>query len=218
MRFKANSKTEIKNVDLFSKNFKSIAIFVVIFSFLIILQIFRWQVLETTKFKSIADGQYTEKQRNSSGRGIIYGANNSVLAIDEPSWSVYATLGTDPSERELFFNNKEKFVAEIAGILEIEKKEIDSKIHNNFHYFLIAEKIPNDKKKAIEEANIFGQGYESFALYFEKEERRPLVISRYSCLSATKFGQTKEFQAPINFKMKIEMSVGMLRGTMTFHK
>ena len=172
MRFKATSKTQIKNVDLFSENFKSITIFVIIFSFLIILQIFRWQVLESTKFKSIADGQYTEKQRDSSGRGIIYGANGSVLAIDEPSWSVYATLGTDPAERELFFTNQEKFIAEIAGILEIEKKEIEEKIHDNFHYFLIAEKISNDKKKAIEEADIFGQGYESFALYFEKEERR----------------------------------------------
>lgn len=172
MRFKTIQKKEVKNEDSFSKHFKFLAIIIVFFSILILIQLFRWQVLENSKFRAIADIQYTEKQRSSTGRGIIYGANGTVLAIDEPSWSVFATLGTDPIERELFFENKDKFVAEVAGILEIEKSEISEKIHKNFHYFPIADRISNDKKKALEEANIFGDRYIGFALHFEREEKR----------------------------------------------
>ncbi len=172
MRFKTTQKKQPQPKDPFLANFRTIAALFILFSILILLQTFRWQVLESSKFKTIADGQYTEKQRSSSGRGIIYGANGSVLAIDEPSWSIYATLGTDPKERELFFEKKDKFVAEIAGILEIEKENISSKIHDDFHYFLISEKVSNDKKRAIEEANIFGKGYDGFALHFEKQEKR----------------------------------------------
>jgi cell division protein FtsI/penicillin-binding protein 2 len=172
MRFKQDPKKDIKDEDAFVGHFKYIAAVVILFSILLLLQIFRWQVLESNKFKTIAEGQYIEKQRSSSGRGIIYAANASVLAIDEPSWSIYATLSADKQERELFFNKKDKFVAEIAGILEIEKSLISSKIHDNFHYFLIADRVSNDKKKAIEEANIFGQGFETFGLHFEKDEKR----------------------------------------------
>jgi cell division protein FtsI/penicillin-binding protein 2 len=174
MRFKATQQKEknVKNEDAFLKHFKIISLFFVLFAILILFQLFRWQVLEQGKFRAIADIQYTGQQRSSTGRGIIYGANGSVLAIDEPSWSVFATLGTDSRERELFFEHKDKFVAEVAGILEIEKDNLSSKIHDDFHYFLIASRISNDKKKALEESTIFGQGYTGFALHFEKDEKR----------------------------------------------
>ena len=99
MRFKQNPKQEIKNEDAFLRHFKYLAFAVLLFSLLILVQIFRWQVLESNKFRTIAEGQYTEKQRSSSSRGIIYAANESVLAIDEPSWSIYATLSADKTEK-----------------------------------------------------------------------------------------------------------------------
>lgn len=172
MRFKATKTKEIKKKDSFAWHFRIISILIIAFASIIFLQLFRLQVLESSKFRTIADIQYTSKQRSSTGRGIIYGANGSVLAIDQPSWDVYATLGTDEKERKLFFDNKDKFVAEVAEILEIEKKELSSKIHDNFHYFKIAEKVSNDRKQALEETNIFGPQYEGFALHFEKEEKR----------------------------------------------
>jgi cell division protein FtsI/penicillin-binding protein 2 len=172
MRFKTFQKQKPKKTDSFSSKFKALSIFIVIFSLLLVFQIFRWQVLESNKFKAIADQQYSGMQRSSSGRGIIYGANGSVLAIDEPSWGVYATLSMDTRERDLFFKHKDKFVAEVAGILELEKEVISSKINDDFVYFPIADGVSNDKKKALAEANIFGSGTEGFGLYFEKQEKR----------------------------------------------
>ncbi len=172
MRFKAKKTKEVEKKDSFESHFKLISFFIIIFALIIFLQLFRLQVLESGKFRTIADIQYTSKQRSSSGRGIIYANNGSVLAIDQPSWDVYATLGTDQRERELFFEHKEEFATVVADILEINEEEISSQIHDNFHYFRIASKVSNDRKAALEEANIFGNNYEGFALHFEKEEKR----------------------------------------------
>ena len=172
MRFKTNETKEVKKKDSFESHFKLVSFFIIIFALVIFLQLFRLQVLESGKYRTIADIQYTSKQRSSSGRGIIYADNGSVLAIDQPSWDVYATLGTDQRERELFFEHKDEFVSVVADILEINEEEIASQIHDNFHYFRIASKVSNDRKTALEEANIFGIHYEGFALHFEKEEKR----------------------------------------------
>ena len=172
MRFKTTQTKEVKKKDTFDSHFKVVTILIVLFVCVILLQLFRLQVLEAEKFRAIADVQYTSKQRSSTGRGIIYAANGSVLAIDQPSWNVYATLGTDPIERELFFENKDKFVSTVAEVLEIEEESISSQIHENFHYFRIASKVSNDRKTALEEAEIFGPNYVNFALHFEREEKR----------------------------------------------
>lgn len=172
MRFKAIKTKKVEKKDPFAWHFSIVMFFLGIFILLIFLQIFRLQVLEGDKWSTIAETQYTSRQRSASGRGIIYGANGSVLAIDQPSWDVYATLSSDHRERELFFEHKDAFVAEIAGILEIEKEEISSKIHDEFYHFLIDTGVSNDKKKALKEANIFGEGREGFGLYFEKVEKR----------------------------------------------
>jgi len=158
MRFKTKqTKEEVKKKDSFESHFKVISFLVLAFIFIIFLQLFRLQVLESSKYKAIADIQYTSEQRSSSGRGVIYAGNGSVLAIDQPSWNVYATLGTDYIERQLFFENKDKFITKVADILEIEEEKIASQIHENFHYFRIATKVSNDRKTLLEEADIFGQ-------------------------------------------------------------
>ncbi len=173
MRFKTKqTKEEVKKKDSFESHFKVISFLVLAFIFIIFLQLFRLQVLESSKYKAIADIQYTSEQRSSSGRGVIYAGNGSVLAIDQPSWNVYATLGTDYIERQLFFENKDKFITKVADILEIEEEKIASQIHENFHYFRIATKVSNDRKTLLEEADIFGSNYPGFALHFEKEEKR----------------------------------------------
>lgn len=158
---------ELKNLP---RNF--VLFIIILIGSLVLIQIFRWQVLEGEKFSTMAKSQYLETQRSSSGRGSIYGLNGSVLAIDEPSWGVYATLSNDKTERELFFSNKDKFIAEVAGILGITKDEISSKITDDFVYFPISHGVTTEKKKALEEAEIFGKGTQGFGLYFEKEEKR----------------------------------------------
>ncbi len=174
MRIKSlnNEKKSKEEKDTFTKNFCWFVLSIIIFTILIILQIIRWQVFEHEKFQTLATQQHTNKQRSSSGRGIIYASNGTILAIDEPSWGVYATLSSDKKERELFFQHKEKFTKEISKTLEIDEKEILEKITKDFVYFPIMNSVPNDKKKALEELKIFGPHREGFGLHFEKEEKR----------------------------------------------
>ncbi len=173
IQVKQNEQQEEKpEFNAFPKTFFVISICIIIFATLILFQIIRWQVIETDKFQTLATQQYTGKQRSVSGRGIIYGANGAILAIDEPSWGIYATLSMDSRERKLFFSKKEKFAEEISKILDLNKENILEKITEDFVYFNILNGVPNDKKEALAQLNIFGLGTEGFGLYFEKQEKR----------------------------------------------
>lgn len=138
----------------------------------VILMAFRWQIVEAERFTSLAQAQYVDTQRKASSRGIIYASDGTILAVDQPAWGVYASLSSDEKERELFFQHKDKFVASIAGILGVEKATIEEKITEDFRFFKMASGISSEKKKALQEEEIFGKGKASFGLYFEKEEKR----------------------------------------------
>src|SRR5690606_2356168 len=119
---------------------------------------FRWQILESDRFTTLAQAQYVDTQRKASSRGIIYASDGTILAVDQPAWGVYASLSADQKERELFFQNKDKYVATVAGILGMEKEEIEKNITEKFMYFKIKSGISSEKKKALQETNIFGEG------------------------------------------------------------
>ena len=138
----------------------------------VILQIFRWQIVFADKFKDMAQGQYKTNRIQVATRGVITAADNTVLAVDEPVWNIYATLSNDEDERKLFFDNKDRFITEVSSILNVEISEIESKITDDFVYAPIKKEVSTEKKKALEQAEIFGPGTEGFGLYFENEERR----------------------------------------------
>lgn len=153
-------------------NLHVVGTFISIFALIVIIQAFRWQVLESETFTLLAQEQYEGTQRQSTSRGTISSRDGTILAVDQPVWGVYATLSTDEDERDLFFKYEDKFVAEISGILGIEEAEIKEKITDDFVYFNIAHDVSSEKKQALEEAKIFGEGTAGFGLYFEEEEQR----------------------------------------------
>jgi len=153
-------------------NLRVIGIFISLFAFTIIIQALRWQVIESDKFVLLAQEQYTGNPRQSTSRGLITASDGTILAVDEPVWGIYATLSMDKRERELFFSEKDKFVAEVSGILGLEKEVIEDQITDDFVYFPIAHGVSIEKKQALQEANIFGKGIEGFGLFFEREEKR----------------------------------------------
>lgn len=167
-----NNNLQRKNKEDRNNNLRSVGIFISVFALIIIFQAFRWQVLESGKFTLLAQEQYSSSARQSTSRGVITASDGTILAVDEPVWGVYASLSKNTDERELFFSKKDKFIAEVSGILGIEESEIEEKITNDFMYFAIAHNISTEKKQALEEANIFGGGTEGFGLYFESEEKR----------------------------------------------
>lgn len=149
-----------------------LSVIIPIFAFTIIFQSFRWQIIYADKFKNLSKNQYGATQKQTAPRGSIMASDGTILAIDQPVWNVYATLSTNQRERELFFSKKDKFIAEVSGILNLEQESISSKLTNEFVYAKLATGISTEKKKALEEANIFGKGTEGFGLHFESEEQR----------------------------------------------
>ncbi|MGI6423557.1 MAG: peptidoglycan D,D-transpeptidase FtsI family protein [Candidatus Dojkabacteria bacterium] len=171
------SKKEKKT--LFSKiqknNYNLVIVLITLFGFIILFQIFRWQVLQSEKFQLMAKQQYQESNINSAQRGIIKASDGTVLAVDQPVWNIYATLSQDPDERKLFFSKKDQFIATVSSILSVENAEIASKITDDFVYAVLAKGVDNEKKNALQSENIFGTekiNRRGFGLHFEKGVKR----------------------------------------------
>ncbi len=164
-------------------NYKILTTSILILAIGIILLLFRWQVLEHDKWSIIAQSQYVSDQRAPTSRGVIYSEDGTVLAIDEPAWGVYASLSNRENERELFFKGKDRFAAEVAGILELDKNNLKNKLTEDFRYVNIAHGVKEEKVRALQKTEIFTKEevqqanlpltyQKGFGLYFEKEEKR----------------------------------------------
>lgn len=142
----------------------------------VLIQAFRWQIMQGEKFASLAKAQYLDNKEYSSTRGIISTSDGTVLAVDEPAWDIYASLSSLAHEREIFFQNKEKYIDTVSAILSIDRKEVERKLTNDFMHVKLKENAELDKKKALEEAEIFPSkagGYlKGFGFYFLQKEKR----------------------------------------------
>ena len=143
-----------------------------ILAFLILLQIFKWQVINSGSLKSLANEQYQSTGTQTATRGKITAQDGTILAVDQPVWDIYATLSKIPAERERFFAGKDKFITEVSGILGIEKSKVEEKITDDFVYVNLAKSVPTDIKNALAQDDIFGAGTAGFGLYFENKEER----------------------------------------------
>ncbi len=170
------SRVTIKNSRIQNMHYVIAAGFILFIGFGVLIQAFRWQIVQGDKFANLAKAQYLESTDQSTTRGIIYANDDTVLAVDEPVWDVYASLSSLPAERELFFEHKDEYVATVAGILAMEKVSIDKKLVEDFMYVKLKENIDIDKKKALESALIFPTKFEgyhkSFGFHFVKHEDR----------------------------------------------
>jgi len=155
-----------------SSNTKTLMYVISFFAFIVVFQTFRWQILYAEKFKDLSEEQYKSTQISIAPRGKISASDGTILAVDEPVWNIYATLSNEEDEREKFFKDKEKFVSEVSGILGVEREEISSKLTEDFVYASLKKQVSTEKKKALENAEIFGPNTQGFGLYFEREEKR----------------------------------------------
>lgn len=166
-RSKKDGKQNIQN-----NNYKAVTILIIALGLLVLVQAFRWQVLQSEKYKSMAQKQYQDSNTQTAQRGEIKASDGTVLAVDQPVWNIYATLSNDKVERDLFFSNKDKFVATISAILAVPKEDIDKVITDDFVYAPLAKAVDKEKKDALFQANIFGENRNGFGLYFEQDVKR----------------------------------------------
>ena len=132
-------------------------------------------MLESDKFASIAQQQYTNTGKQTAQRGRVLAEDGTILAVDQPAWNVYASLSTDKRERELFFSKKDLFVSTVASILAVETETIKEKLTDDFVYVNLAKEVDNETKIALASANIFGNeniNRAGFGLYFERALKR----------------------------------------------
>jgi len=157
---------------------------------LVLIQAFRWQILNREKFLTLAAQQYSNTEKELPQRGEILASDNTVLAVDERVWNVYASLSSYETEREEFFSKKDEFISEVATILAITKEEISSKLTDDFRYIQLAEEVSNEKKTALEAIDIFS--ISNLGLYFEEDVKRTYPNNELACHILGFIGQDSE--------------------------
>lgn len=163
-----NRKSSRRKISL--SGYKIVLILTIILGISVLFQAFRWQILQREKFLTLAAQQYSNVQKELPQRGKIFAKDGTILAVDEPAWTLYASLSSDESEREEFFSKRSEFIAEVATILGITREEINSKLSDDFRYVKIMEDISNEKKTALEAIDVFS--ISNLGLYFEKDVKR----------------------------------------------
>ncbi|GIW58759.1 MAG: stage V sporulation protein D [Candidatus Dojkabacteria bacterium] len=120
-----------------------------IFSLILLLASFKWQVLDASKFKEIQESRIYVSEIESL-RGTIYARDGSTLAFSEPRFDVYIWM-----EDLLFFEDKglqtrDDFVNQVAPIIDLTPENLKKIIkenyeENNILWFKIADGIPAEK-------------------------------------------------------------------------
>ncbi len=156
-------------------NYNFVIGIIIFIGLVIIVQAFRWQVIEAEKFQILAKLQYQDTGKQTAERGIIRASDGTILAVDQPVWNVYASLSSDERERELFFSQKDKYISTVASILAVEIDSISNKLTDDFMYVNLAKGVDTETKTALANANIFGDeenSKEGFGFYFERDVKR----------------------------------------------
>jgi cell division protein FtsI (penicillin-binding protein 3)/stage V sporulation protein D (sporulation-specific penicillin-binding protein) len=68
---------------------------------LVLLQLFRWQVIDNERFSALASAQLSQQEQIFTKRGTIYTRDEVILAVDSPAWDVVLSL-TNQVDQSLF--------------------------------------------------------------------------------------------------------------------
>ncbi|HCC67952.1 TPA: hypothetical protein DEP90_01935 [Patescibacteria group bacterium] len=166
--FHSKKKTSKKKIS--QSGYNTVVIAVICLGLLVLIQAFRWQIIKGKDFVAIATQQYMNTQEELPQRGMILAADDTILAVDEPIWNVYASLSSDETEREKFFSKKSEFIAEVATILGMTIEEINAKLTQDFRYVILKEGVSNEKKAALQSIDVFD--VPNLGIYFERDIKR----------------------------------------------
>ncbi len=135
---------------------------------------YRWQVMGHERYVEMAKGLHFVDQRLPSSRGTIYSADGSVLAVDEPVWGAYASIGLDAEDRKAFEKDRQKFIDTVTDVLKLDPKDVNKKLDEDFIYVVLKHNVSAEDKQLLEKANLYG-------LHFEKEEKRLYPNGKLAC-------------------------------------
>ena len=128
------------------RRFWVLAAVLVGFVVFLVLQLFRWQVLEREQLVSIARAQMVSKgNEHISVRGEILDCQNHLLAVDIFEYDLWAT--PDEVRRH---NDVDKISAQLAPLLGLKKEDIRKPLQSERAYVLLASRVSEAVWKAID--------------------------------------------------------------------
>lgn len=135
------------------------------FAFLIVIQMFRWQIINNKKYTAQAEAIVYSKYTITPRRGIIYAKDMTVLSIDEPGWFVYVSVGPYKQDRELYDDQKEKLIDYLIPITGQNKEELYQLLDGYPTYQPLIEYVTENIREALIEQGFTG-------IHFERKNRR----------------------------------------------
>lgn len=140
-----------------------------IFYALVISKLFYWQVVKASDLKEIRDKQSTDSLVAPAIRGEIKTSDSYPLATNTISYLLYSNPKV--------INDKETYAKDLAPLLKTDQASISALLKNDVYWITLSHGVSQDTKKAIENLNLKGVGFqeETIRLYPEASMAAHLV-------------------------------------------
>jgi cell division protein FtsI/penicillin-binding protein 2 len=143
-----------------------------ILAVLVIVFLFRWQILEYDRYRVLANQRVKDSQL-ASLRGSILALDGSPLAYSVPVYDVYAYLPEIEYAEDLLRQTRSEFVSKVSKVLEIDESELQDKLSTDILYTIVERTVSVENKEALE-ALVSDKDPERTieGLHFEPSEKR----------------------------------------------
>lgn len=139
---------------------------------IIIVFLFRWQIIEYDRYRVMANQRVKDSQL-ASLRGSILAADGSPLAYSIPVYDVYAYIPEMEDAEEMFLQTRDEFIAKVSTTLGIEESDLREKLSSDSLYTAVAKEITTEKKDELE--NLYTDknfNKRLIGLHYEPSEKR----------------------------------------------
>ncbi len=129
----------------------------VIFGFVLVLvQLFRWQVIDYSRFSALANAQLSLQQDVFTKRGTIYTQDGVVLAVDSPAWNLIVSI-TNEVDQKKFLEKKNEILTTVAAVVDASYEELSQNFDDShLSYQIVYRGITKRQKDIIEEKKLLG--------------------------------------------------------------
>jgi len=128
---------------------KIVYISFVAFLILIVVFLFRWQILEYDRYRVLANQRVKDSQL-ASLRGYVLASDGSPLAYSVPVYDVYAYLPEVEYAEDLLRQTRSEFVEKVSEVLKLDKDELENKLSTDILYTVVERGISVEKKEELE--------------------------------------------------------------------
>jgi len=120
--------------------------------FLIIGKLFYWQVARAQDLREIGKNQSSDRLPIQAKRGEILASDSFPLATNKITYLLYANPKV--------VDDKGKYARLLSPILEMEEASISARLEKDLFWVNVASKLPDTKKREIENLKLEGLGFQ----------------------------------------------------------